>query len=61
MTMAVWQQNATNRHEPMAGEGDLTPDEAACTRMERRFVRWLFELPPKKGFKVAAARLAGYG
>jgi len=42
-------------------EGDLTALEAACTAKERRFVYWLMQLPPKHGFKVQAARLAGYG
>jgi len=42
-------------------ERDLTVTEAACTPQERRFVHWLLNLPPKKGFRVQAARLAGYG
>jgi hypothetical protein len=42
-------------------EGPLTPAEASCTPQERRFVHWLLNLPPKRGFKVQAARLAGYG
>jgi phage terminase small subunit len=29
--------------------------------MERRFVHWLMNLPPKHGFRARAARLAGYG
>src|SRR5262249_9665056 len=31
------------------------------SRMERRFVYWLLNLPPKRGFRVQAAKLAGYG
>jgi phage terminase small subunit len=42
-------------------EGDLTEREAVCSPMERRFVHWLLNLPPKHGFRVRAARLAGYG
>jgi hypothetical protein len=42
-------------------EGPLSPAEAACTAKERRFVYWLLNLPPKKGFRVRAARLAGFG
>jgi phage terminase small subunit len=42
-------------------EGELTAAEAACTPQERRFVYWLMNLPPKRGFKVQAAKLAGYG
>jgi hypothetical protein len=61
MTQPRKQTAATRRHEPMEGEGDLTPAEAACTRMERAYVYWLFQLPPKLGHKVAAARLAGFG
>ncbi len=49
------------RKESEEIEGDLTAIEAACTARERRFVHWLFQLPPKYGFKVQAARLAGYG
>jgi phage terminase small subunit len=41
-------------------ERELTAAEAACSPMERRFCHWLVQLPPKKGFKVQAARLAGY-
>jgi hypothetical protein len=42
-------------------EGELSEREAACSPMERRFVYWLMNLPPKHGFRVRAARLAGYG
>ena len=42
-------------------EGDLSEREAACSPMERRFVYWLMNLPPKHGFRVKAAKLAGYG
>jgi len=42
-------------------EGELSEREAACSPMERRFVYWLMNLPPKRGFRVQAARLAGYG
>jgi hypothetical protein len=42
-------------------EGELSAVEAACSPMERRFVHWLLNLPPKRGFRVRAARLAGYG
>ena len=42
-------------------EGQLSEREAACSPMERRFVHWLMNLPPKHGFRVRAARLAGYG
>jgi len=42
-------------------EGELSAVEAACSPMERRFVHWLMNLPPKKGFRVQAAKLAGYG
>ena len=42
-------------------DGDLTPAEAACTPMQRRFVHWLMSLPPKPGFRAQAAKLAGYG
>jgi hypothetical protein len=41
--------------------GELTDAEAACTPLERKFVYWLMQLPPKRGFQAAAARLAGYG
>lgn len=50
---------ALARHDPI--EGELTAAEAACSPMQRRFVYWLMNLPPKKGFKAKAARLAGYG
>jgi hypothetical protein len=42
-------------------EGELSEREAACSPRERRFVYWLLNLPPKFGFRVRAARLAGYG
>jgi hypothetical protein len=42
-------------------EGELSAVEAACSAMERRFVYWLFELPPKRGYRVQAAKLAGFG
>jgi len=42
-------------------EGELSALEAACSPMERRFVHWLMNLPPKHGFRVQAAKLAGYG
>jgi hypothetical protein len=42
-------------------EGPLSAAEAACSARERRFVYWLLNLPPKKGFRVQAARLAGFG
>jgi hypothetical protein len=42
-------------------EGELSAVEAACSPMERRFVHWLMNLPPKRGFKVQAVKLAGYG
>jgi len=42
-------------------EGPLSAPEAACSAKERRFVHWLLSLPPKKGFRVQAARLAGFG
>jgi hypothetical protein len=42
-------------------EGPLSAAEAACLPMERRFVYWLLSMPPKHGFRVRAARLAGYG
>jgi hypothetical protein len=42
-------------------EGPLSAAEAACSARERRFVYWLLNLPPKKGFRVRAARLAGFG
>jgi hypothetical protein len=42
-------------------EGELSAVEAACSPMERRFVHWLMNLPPKHGFRARAARLAGYG
>jgi hypothetical protein len=42
-------------------EGELSALEAACSPMERRFVYWLMNLPPKRGFRVRAAKLAGYG
>ncbi len=42
-------------------EGELSAAEAACSAMERRFVYWLMNLPPKRGFRVRAARLAGFG
>src|SRR5215813_7755239 len=41
--------------------GELSAAEAACSPMERRFCYWLMNLPPKRGFRVQAARLAGYG
>ncbi len=46
-----------NSKEP---QHDLTAAEAACSPMERRFCHWLMQLPPKTGFRVQAARLAGY-
>jgi phage terminase small subunit len=46
---------------PKEAEGELTMLEAACSPMERRFVHWLMNLPPKHGFRARAARLAGYG
>lgn len=49
------------RTVPAVPEGDLTAAEAACSPMERRFCYWLMNLPPKRGFKVQAAKLAGYG
>jgi hypothetical protein len=39
----------------------LSAAEAACSARERRFVYWLLNLPPKKGFRVQAARLADFG
>jgi len=42
-------------------EGELTANEAVCTPRERRFVYWLMNLPPKHGYRVQAARLAGFG
>jgi hypothetical protein len=42
-------------------EGPLSSCEAACSARERRFVYWLLNLPPKKGFRVRAARLSGFG
>lgn len=47
--------------EEVAIEGELSAVEAACSARERRFVHWLFNLPPKRGYQVRAARLAGYG
>lgn len=62
MTLPRKQTAAAKRGQgPLEGEGELTPVEAACSRMERLYVYWLFQLPPKTGSKVAAARLAGYG
>jgi phage terminase small subunit len=49
------------RHLPKEVERDLSQAEAACSPMERRFVHWLMNLPPKRGFRVQAAKLAGYG
>jgi hypothetical protein len=45
---------------PAIIESELSAVEAACSPMERRFVYWLMNLPPKRGFKVEAAKLAGY-
>jgi hypothetical protein len=42
-------------------EGPLSAAESACSAKERRFVYWLLNLPPKTGFRVRAARLAGFG
>jgi hypothetical protein len=42
-------------------EESLSVAEAACSAKERQFVYWLVGLPPRKGYKVRAARLAGYG
>jgi hypothetical protein len=42
-------------------EESLSPAEACCTQRERAFVYWLIGLPPRRGYKVRAARLAGYG
>jgi len=50
-----------NQKLPADAEGELSAVEAACSPMERRFVYWLMNLPPKKGFKVQAVKLAGYG
>lgn len=51
----------TDRQLATVIEGELSAVEAACSPMERRFVYWLFNLPPKHGYQVKAARLAGYG
>jgi hypothetical protein len=51
---------AKNKH-PGETEGELSQAEAACSPMERRFCYWLMNLPPKHGFRVRAAKLAGYG
>jgi phage terminase small subunit len=42
-------------------DGELSPAEAACTPLQRRFVHWLMSLPPKPGSRTQAAKLAGYG
>src|SRR5262245_8136865 len=42
-------------------EGPLTAAESACSAAERRFVYWLMNLPPKRGYKVQAYKLAGLG
>jgi hypothetical protein len=42
-------------------EGPLSAAESACSPKERRFVYWLLNLPPRKGFRVQAAKLAGFG
>jgi hypothetical protein len=46
---------------PVEAEGELSAAEAACSQAERRFVYLLFELPHKHGYRVQAARLAGFG
>jgi len=46
---------------PAEVERNLSAAEAACSPMQRRFVHWLMNLPPKHGFRARAARLAGYG
>jgi hypothetical protein len=53
--------SARRAHLPAEVEGELSAVEAACSPMERRFVHWLMNLPPKHGFRARAARLAGYG
>ena len=52
---------AITRQQAEQIEGPLTACESACSPMERRFVYWLLTLPPKHGYKVRAAKLAGYG
>jgi hypothetical protein len=42
-------------------EESLSVAEAACSQRERAFVYWLVNLPPHVGYKVRAARLAGFG
>jgi hypothetical protein len=42
-------------------EGELSAVEAACSPMERKFVHWLMNLAPRRGNKVMAVKLAGYG
>jgi hypothetical protein len=51
---------AKSKH-PGEAEGELSATESVCSPMERRFAHWLLNLPPKKGFRVRAAKLAGYG
>jgi phage terminase small subunit len=59
--MSPMKSSKNNNQLPSNVDGPLSAVEAACTPMERRFVHWLMNLPPKKGFRVQAARLAGYG
>jgi hypothetical protein len=48
------------RKETAVIERDLTAAEAACSPMERRFCHWMMQLPPKRGFRIQAAKLSGY-
>jgi phage terminase small subunit len=47
--------------EAAAKPEELSAMEAACTPKERAFVHHLMTLKPERGYKVQAARLAGYG
>jgi hypothetical protein len=62
MAIVPHDKNGKHRNQlPAEIEGELSAAEAACSPMERRFVYWLMNLPPKRGFRVQAAKLAGYG
>jgi hypothetical protein len=52
--------NRLSRNALAEIERDLSAAEAACSPMERKFCHWLMALPPAHGYKVKAARLAGY-
>jgi phage terminase small subunit len=49
-----------HKQEVAAPDSELSEAEAACSPQERAFVHHLMTLTPERGFKVRAARLAGF-